>query len=74
MLHTHDAELCMCVDLPLDKKQWKIRTGPWAAGPCAAWPWVVGRRAFGPWAAGPSGHRGPWAACLLLAKPSFSLV
>ena len=23
-----DADLCMCVDLPLDKKIWKIRTGP----------------------------------------------
>ena len=27
-----DADLSLCVDLPLDKKLWKIRTGPWAAG------------------------------------------
>ena len=68
------ADLCMCVDLPLDKKLWKIRTGPpgrGAAGPPdrgAAGP--PGRRAAGPWravgrrAAGPSGRRaaGPWRA------------
>ena len=30
------ADLCMCLDLPLDKKQWKIRTGPWTAGPLRA--------------------------------------
>ena len=37
--------------------------------------WAVSRlAAFGPWAAWPSGHRGPWATGLLLAKPSFSLV
>ena len=35
-----DADLCMRMDLPLEKKLWKIRTGP--AGP------------RGPWAAGPS--------------------
>ena len=34
------ADLCMRMDLPLDKKLWKIRTGP------------PGRRAAGPWAAG----------------------
>ena len=27
-----DADLCMCVDSPLDKKLWEIRTGPRAAG------------------------------------------
>ena len=50
------ADLCMRMDLPLDKKLWKIRTGPpdhRAAGP-------PGRRAVG---------RGPWAVGLLLAKP-----
>ena len=45
-----DADLCMRMDLPLDKKLWKIRTGPpgrWA---------MVGR-----WAFGPPGHGGLWA-------------
>ena len=36
-----DADLCMRVDLPLDKKLWKIRTRPPATGPS----WAVGRRA-----------------------------
>ena len=27
-----DADLCMRVDLPLDKKLWKIRTGPPGCG------------------------------------------
>ena len=43
-----DADLCMRIDLPLDKKLWKIRTG--AAGRRA----IAGR---GPRAAGPSGYR-----------------
>ena len=48
------ADLCMRMDLPLDKKLRKIRTGP------------PGRRAAGPRAAGPSGRRavgppGRWA-------------
>ena len=46
-----DADLCMRVDLPPDKKKmWKIRTLP--PGRRA----VVGR---GPWAAEPLGRRGP---------------
>ena len=68
----------MRVDLPLDKKLWKIRTGPpgcWASGP---WdrrgPWAAGRGPLGLRAAGPPGRRGlraagRWAAGLLLAKP-----
>ena len=41
------ADLCMCVDLPLDKKLWKIRTGP--PGRRATGPWrAAGRRAAGP--------------------------
>ena len=63
----------MRVDLPLDKKLWKIRTGPpslRAAGPPGRGA-VAGR---GPRAAGLRGRRGPWAAGrwaagLLLAKP-----
>ena len=39
------ADLCMRMDLPLDKKLWKIRTGPPGRG--AAGPWAAGR-----WAAG----------------------
>ena len=51
------ADLCMRMDLPLDKKLWKIRTGP------------PGRRAVGPWRA-VAGRGGPWRAVgLLLAKP-----
>ena len=41
---TPDADLCMRVDLPLDKKLWKIRTGPPGHRPvfsktpyCATW-------------------------------------
>ena len=46
------ADLCMRMDLPLDKKLWKIRTGPpgrGAAGPSGRWA-VAGRgaRAAGP--------------------------
>ena len=72
------ADLCMSMDLPLDKKLWKIRTGPpgcGAAGPPgrrAAGP--PGRRAAGPpgrWAAGPWRAVGRWAAGLLLAKPLY---
>ena len=40
------ADLCMRMDLPLDKKLWKIRTGP--PGRRVAGPW----RAAGRWAAG----------------------
>ena len=62
-----DADLCMRVDLPPDKKIVENqdlatrppgRRGPWAVG---RGPWAVGRQAFGP----PS----RWAADLLLAKP-----
>ena len=38
-----DADLCMCVELPLDKKLWKIRTGSRAFGPLGR-----GLRAGGP--------------------------
>ena len=41
------ADLCMSMDLPLDKKLWKIRTGPRSrrvAGPPGRW-------AAGPWRA-----------------------
>ena len=51
-----DADLCMCMDLPLDKKLWKIRTG-------ARWA-VAGRGPLGLRAAGLSR-----AADLFLAKP-----
>ena len=69
------ADLCMRMDLPLDKKQWKIRTGPlghWATGPPGGGGWrVAGHWATGSWrwrAVGPPGRR-PWAAILLLPKP-----
>ena len=65
-----NADLCICMDLPLDKKLWKIRTGPPG---CRA---IAGR---GPLDRGPLGLRvvagcGPWAAGrwatgLFLAKP-----
>jgi len=75
---TPDADLCMLVDLPLDKKT--VENQDWATGPPvlrAAGP----SRAAGRWAFGPPGHwavagRGPsghWAAGLLLAKPASSL-
>ena len=75
-----DADLCMCLDLPLDKKTVENQdwaTGPlglWAAGPSRA----VARGLMGLWAFGPLGHRGPWAAGrwaagLLLAKPQCRL-
>ena len=54
------ADLCMRMDLPLDKKLWKIRTGP----PGRGRPWAAGCGA-----AGPLGRGGPWVAGLLLAKP-----
>ena len=53
----------MCVELLLDKKLWKIRTGLQA---------VAAHRSQGLWATGPSGCQavaGHWAAGLLLAKP-----
>ena len=64
------ADLCMRMDLPLDKKQWKIRTGPlghWATGP----PGRGGWRATGPpgVAVAGRGAAGPPAAILLLPKP-----
>ena len=40
-----NADLCMCVELPLDKKLWKTRTGPRAVA--GRGPWPTGR-----WAAG----------------------
>ena len=61
-----DADLCMRVDLPLDKKLWKMRIGPPGRGP-------LGLRAVrplsrrGPWAVG------RWAAGLLLANPVMLL-
>ena len=63
-----DADLCMRVDLPLDKT--KGENQDWATG-------STGRRAaglVGLRAAGPRGRRGPWAAGrwaagLPLAKP-----
>ena len=58
------------MDLPLDKKLWKIRIGPpglRASGPPGRWA-VVGRGPVGLQAAGPLGGRGPWAAGLFLAK------
>ena len=49
-----DADLYMSVDLPLDKKLWKIRTGPQGTRPSqVAGRWAVGRWAFGRRAAGP---------------------
>ena len=43
------ADLCMRMDLPLDKKLWKIRTGP------------QGHRAAGPWRAVGRGPPERWA-------------
>ena len=75
---TPDADLCMRLDLPLDKKT--VENQDWATGPpgpsraagrravAGRGPWAAGRRAFGPpgrWAAA---GRGPRAAGLL-AKP-----
>ena len=51
-----DANLCMHVNLPLDKKKCeKLGQGHQAARPS----WATGRR--------PPGHHGPWAAWLTLA-------
>ena len=66
------ADLCMRMDLPLDKKLWKIRTEPRSRR--AAGPWAVGRGPLGRRTFGPLGRGGPWAAGrraagLLLAKP-----
>ena len=36
-----DADLCMCKELPLDKKLWKIWTGPRAVGLLLAKPWIL---------------------------------
>ena len=75
------ADLCMRMDLPLDKKLWKIRTGPpgrgaaeppgrRAAGPPGrGGPWATGHRAVGPLGRGGPWAAGRWAAGLLLAKP-----
>ena len=58
VVHKPYVDLCMRVDLPLDKnKLWKISTGPPGLG-------FAGRRE--PWRAA---GRGPRAAGLLLAKP-----
>jgi len=55
-----DADLCMRVDLPLNKKT--VENQDWATGP-------PGRQAVaGRWAFGPPGR---WAAGLLLAKPKL---
>ena len=65
-----DADLYMNVDLPLDKKLWKIRTGPpgrWAIA--GHGPWAVARWAFGPLGCGGWRVAGCAATCLLLAKP-----
>ena len=66
-----DANQCMRVDLPLDKKTWKIRTGPPGHhGPRAAGPSrPLGLGPLGLRAAGPLFRRGAWAAGLFLAKP-----
>ena len=53
-----DADLCMRMDLQLDKKTVEIRTGP-----------LGHRRPLGLWAPGPSQAVGRWAMGLLLAKP-----
>ena len=64
-----DADLCVRMDLPLDKKLWKIRTGP--PGHCRplGHGGPLGLRAEagrgGPWQA-----TGRWIMGLLLAKPS----
>ena len=52
------ADLCMRVNLPLDKKTWKSGLGHRAAGPSGA----AGRRAVA--GRGPLGRRGPRAAGL----------
>ena len=82
-----DADLCMHVDLPLDKKLWKIKTGPPGGRAIAGrWPRVTGpSRAVGRWAFEPPGHRaagspgrraaGPWRAVgrgPLGHRPAFS--
>ena len=58
-----DADLCMRVDLKLDKKTVENQDQYWAAG--------REPRAASRWAFGPLGRRavGRWAAGLLLAKP-----
>ena len=53
-----DADLCMRVSLPLDKKT--VENQDWATGP----PGRQAARPLGPWA------EGPRAAGLLLAKPT----
>ena len=50
------ADLCMRMDLPLDKKLWKFRTGPLGHRAVVGGGWTFG----GPRATGPRG-RGPWA-------------
>ena len=52
------ADLCMRMDLPLDKKLWKIRTGP------------PGRRAVGRWVAGLLLAK-PWIERLLQYSDSY---
>ena len=62
-----DPHLCMCVDLQLDKKLWKIRIGPPGRRAVAGRWAVVGRWAIvGRWAAG------GWDAGLFLANPMKS--
>jgi len=67
------ADLCMRVDLPLDKKPGHRASRP-PGRRIAGLSRAAGRRAV---AAGPLGRRGPWAAGrwaagLLLAKPGVS--
>ena len=61
--HQNPADLCMRVDLPLDKKT--MENQDWATGPPgrrAAGPsWAVGRGPVGFRAAGPLGRLGPLA-------------
>ena len=40
-LNPMQIDLCMCVELPLDKNLWKIRTGPRATTTLGCW--AVGR-------------------------------
>ena len=66
--------ICMRVELPLDQKRWKIKTGPPGRhGPRAAGPSrAVDRGLLGLRVTGPLGRRRPWAAgrwAAGLAKP-----
>ena len=69
-------QICACAWIyRWTKKLWKIRTGQdWATGPPGRRGLrAAGRGPLGLQAAGPLGRRGPWAAGLLLAKPTYFL-